>query len=101
MLNGSKHLFNLSADDLQRLQELRAERPARTIRRPAVSFGSRVADYVAKTVGSWRFIIAQTIVLAIWIALNLTAFLNHWIRIRSFCSISSCHSRRRMLRRSS
>ena len=78
MLNGSKHLFNLSAEDLRRLQELRAEKPARAIHRPAVSFGSKVADYVAETVGSWRFIIAQTIVLAIWIALNLTALLNHW-----------------------
>src|SRR5262245_51719095 len=78
MLDSNKHLFNLRPDDLQRLNQLRAERPAQNIRRPPPSFGARVADYVAETVGSWRFIIAQTIVLAIWIALNLTAFFNRW-----------------------
>ena len=78
MLNGSKHLFNLSPDDLRRLEELRTERPARSVRHPVPSLGANVADYVAETVGSWRFIIGQTIVLAIWIALNLTAFFNHW-----------------------
>jgi uncharacterized membrane protein len=35
-----------------------------------LTFGERVADSAAGTVGSWRFIIIQTILVAIWIAFN-------------------------------
>lgn len=35
------------------------------------SFGDRVANMVANGMGSWRFIIVQTIVIAIWIFLNV------------------------------
>jgi uncharacterized membrane protein len=37
-----------------------------------------VADKVADTIGSWRFIITQSIILTIWIILNVTAWINHW-----------------------
>ena len=78
MLNPAKHLFNLSAEDLQRLQQLRAERPAQTIARPPRTFGARVADAVAETVGSWRVIIAQSVVPGAWIAFNAMAYVSHW-----------------------
>jgi len=35
-----------------------------------MTFGQRVADKVADTIGSWPFIITQTIILTIWIILN-------------------------------
>lgn len=35
-----------------------------------LSFAERAADGVAALVGSWRFILAQTFVLALWIGLN-------------------------------
>src|SRR5689334_6481393 len=35
-----------------------------------MTLGQRVADKVADTIGSWPFIIAQTIILTIWIILN-------------------------------
>ena len=38
---------------------------------PRLSFGQRLADLVAAVVGSWPFIIAQTLLLAAWIALNV------------------------------
>lgn len=41
-------------------------------------FGERFADQVAAVMGSWRFIIAQTIIVAIWVAVNLIAYLYHW-----------------------
>ena len=28
--------------------------------------------------GSWKFIIIQSTLLAFWVALNVTAFINHW-----------------------
>lgn len=43
-----------------------------------LSFGSRLADSVATGMGSWRFIIIQTVIVAIWMALNFVAFVYHW-----------------------
>lgn len=40
--------------------------------------GARVADWVAKNVGSWPFIIAQSVLLTAWITLNLLAWAHHW-----------------------
>ncbi|HBY07970.1 MAG TPA: hypothetical protein DEH22_09370 [Chloroflexi bacterium] len=40
--------------------------------------GQRASDWIAKTIGSWRFIIIQTIFFSIWIFLNVTAFIKHW-----------------------
>ena len=42
------------------------------------SFGSRLADKVAANMGSWRFIIIQTVIVVIWMILNLIAFIYHW-----------------------
>ena len=42
------------------------------------SFGDRVSDSVAAMVGSWPFIIVQSILLVLWMALNLTAWVEHW-----------------------
>lgn len=43
-----------------------------------LSFGDRLADMVANGMGSWRFIIAQTIFVAIWMLLNVIGFIKHW-----------------------
>jgi uncharacterized membrane protein len=40
--------------------------------------GQRVADAVAATMGSWRFIILQSLILTVWIVLNLIAWSRHW-----------------------
>jgi uncharacterized membrane protein len=45
---------------------------------PALTPGQRIADTVAATMGSWRFIIIQTTILLMWIGLNITAWINHW-----------------------
>lgn len=43
-----------------------------------LTFGQRVADRFAQIIGSWRFIIVQSAMLAVWIALNITAYVYHW-----------------------
>ena len=43
-----------------------------------LTFGQRIADSVAVAIGSWSFIIAQSIVLAVWIVVNVLAWLDHW-----------------------
>ena len=40
--------------------------------------GQRLADSVASGMGSWRFIIIQTIIVVIWMSLNIVGFVQHW-----------------------
>ena len=42
------------------------------------TIGDRLSDSVANGMGSWKFIIWQTIIVLIWMALNITAFIQHW-----------------------
>jgi uncharacterized membrane protein len=44
----------------------------------ASTFGQRLADSVANGMGSWRFIIIQTLIVAAWMILNVIAFVHHW-----------------------
>jgi len=43
-----------------------------------LEFGSKLADAVAKGMGSWKFIIIQTVLVALWMSLNLIAYVKHW-----------------------
>ena len=43
-----------------------------------LSFANRLADAVANGMGSWSFIIIQTILVIIWMGLNLVGVINHW-----------------------
>ncbi len=43
-----------------------------------LSFGNRLADSVANGMGSWRFIIVQTILVVLWMVLNIIGFAYHW-----------------------
>lgn len=42
------------------------------------TIGQRTADWVASTMGSWQFIIIQSALLAVWVLLNITAWIQHW-----------------------
>jgi uncharacterized membrane protein len=42
------------------------------------TLGERVADAVASTVGSWPFIIIQSIVLVAWMAVNVAGWIYQW-----------------------
>jgi uncharacterized membrane protein len=66
---------------LAELRELRRGRRAESgTEKPAqrLTIGQRIADWVASTMGSWTFIIIQSILLTIWIVLNVTAFVEKW-----------------------
>jgi len=43
-----------------------------------LTFGQRAADLVAGTMGSWGFIILQSLMLLLWIVLNVIGWVNHW-----------------------
>ena len=40
--------------------------------------GQRIADAVANGMGSWRFIIVQTVFVLIWMGLNILGIISHW-----------------------
>jgi uncharacterized membrane protein len=68
--------------ETQRLAHLRERRSAERMVPPEgaapLTLGQRVADRVAITMGSWRFIIMQSVVLAIWVCLNVAAYVGRW-----------------------
>jgi len=57
------------------LREAIARSPAKETN---LTIGQRVADYVAATMGSWNFIIIQSLILFFWIAINVTAYIQQW-----------------------
>src|SRR4030081_2690844 len=71
------------AEEAKLLRDLRGLRgdqraAAPTDKSPPLLLGQRVADGVAATMGSWRFIIIQSCILAVWLILNSVAWINHW-----------------------
>ncbi|HEY4328027.1 MAG TPA: DUF1003 domain-containing protein [Mucilaginibacter sp.] len=44
----------------------------------SLGFGQRLADSVANGMGSWRFIIIQTLIVILWMTLNVIGFVYHW-----------------------
>lgn len=42
------------------------------------TMGQRVADRTARVLGSWPFIIAQTVVVVLWVILNIMASVFRW-----------------------
>jgi uncharacterized membrane protein len=75
---------NLQDAELALLEDLRcARRNLRELFTHApvtheLTLGQRIADNVAATMGSWPFIIIQSMILLVWIFLNLTAYVNKW-----------------------
>jgi uncharacterized membrane protein len=85
---GTKHLSN---DEVQQLDVLRVHRRSHRKRgqpkqalgfdhsvKPALTTGQRLADTVATTIGSWRFIIIQSTAISLWIAGNVIAGAGAW-----------------------
>ena len=52
----------------------KASAPTRVEMSEPITLGERIADNAARIVGSWRFIIIQSILVAIWIAINVIAW---------------------------
>jgi uncharacterized membrane protein len=65
-------------DELRALRRgVRQTSPQPPALRPLTA-GQKIADQVAATMGSWRFIIIQSTILLCWIGLNITAYIKHW-----------------------
>ena len=42
------------------------------------SFGQKLSDKIASGMGSWKFIIWQSVIVIVWMVLNIIAFFQHW-----------------------
>ena len=51
---------------------------ANEIIKEQLTLGQRASDWIAEKVGSWKFIIGQSVLLIIWGILNVTAWVQHW-----------------------
>ncbi len=72
-------IHRLHDEEIKQLETLRLKRRERPKRAPGdLSVGDKVADWVAATMGSWTFIIVQSVLLIIWIVLNVTAYVQQW-----------------------
>lgn len=60
--------------------EIRLSEPAVPMPFEKETLGQRLADAVAKVVGSWPFLIIQSSLLAVWIFLNVTGYVPRWDR---------------------
>lgn len=56
----------------------RLRHPVNIAHHERASLGERLADGAARQIGSWRFLIFQTVAVAVWMALNVTALISHW-----------------------
>jgi uncharacterized membrane protein len=52
--------------------------PVNIVHHDEATFGERVADKMAAGIGSWTFLIAQSVLIVIWITLNVVALIGHW-----------------------
>jgi len=62
-----------------------------------MTIGQKVADTVARTLGSWRFIIIQSCIITTWIALNSLLFHRPWdpypfILLNLFLSLQAAYA---------
>jgi len=80
MVNIGKMKTELHETEQRLLGELRTLRRGMRGRtkRSELTIGQSIADTVAATMGSWRFIIIQSVILLVWIVLNITAYVQQW-----------------------
>ncbi|HEY4032188.1 MAG TPA: DUF1003 domain-containing protein [Caulobacteraceae bacterium] len=64
--------------DLRAMRRLQRRHDAKPVSEDQLTLGQKVADSVASTMGSWKFIIIQSAILAAWIVMNLVAVVRHW-----------------------
>ena len=52
--------------------------PVNVAHHDKATFGEQLADVIAAGIGSWRFLIIQTLAVIMWVTLNVIALMKHW-----------------------
>jgi uncharacterized membrane protein len=72
--NESKHRLRRHKSD-----ETDHKHPVNVVHHEDRTLGERVADHAAAAIGSWTFLIVQSILLAVWVVVNVVGlFIVHW-----------------------
>ncbi len=74
-------VFNVLGKRLMRLEQAfrgHASRDVNELNADRLTTGQRVADWFANVIGSWPFIIIQSVILCIWIVLNVVGWIKAW-----------------------
>ena len=69
---------NISPEEYLLIQQLREHNPAQQAKRRPPTVGERLSDHVVEIVGSWHFITIQSILLVIWLTLNVVGTMARW-----------------------
>ena len=54
------------------------QHPVNVIHHDEATFGESLADAIASGIGSWRFLIIQTVAVLCWVTFNVIGLVNHW-----------------------
>jgi uncharacterized membrane protein len=79
--SSTETFHHLTPEETVELEHLREMAPARVAAHPELlplRFRERLADSLAAQIGSWRFLVVQTIVFAAWISANLAGWIATW-----------------------
>lgn len=73
----------IAEDSRSRLRSMKRDRrhnlhPVNQVLIDGASVGERLADQIAAGIGSWRFLIVQTIAVLSWVGLNIIGLVNRW-----------------------
>ncbi len=52
--------------------------PVNQLQIDQASLGERLADHIAAGIGSWTFLIVQSVAVVAWVVLNVIGFVEHW-----------------------
>ncbi len=71
--------MSTTLDELKRtVQDRQYRSVVNQIQHEQATRGERLADRIAAGIGSWRFLIAQSILVLLWVAVNLVGIGLHW-----------------------
>src|SRR5687767_13909808 len=71
--------MHITEAEMRLIQRLRERNPAEHIpSHESARVGEHMADILTRALGSWRFILLQSLLLILWIALNIAAWVEHW-----------------------
>ena len=71
-------MVNLPIENMDTLKTIKARKNWHDEAIEKSRFGQRLADRVAKGMGSWNFIIIQSVFVVLWMGLNVAGFIYHW-----------------------
>lgn len=52
--------------------------PVNVLHHDEATFGEMLADKISSGIGSWTFLIVQTVAVICWLTLNVIGFMRHW-----------------------